>query len=90
MKDDTAAWTVIWCSLAMTFIDAGYFPLSEIERGARERAWPLSMVSDVLKALAVESFEHAGEVYLRLSDKVVPIVPNRQQDKRAATGGSAA
>ena len=28
-----------------------------------------------VKALAIESFEHDGELYMRLSGKVVPILP---------------
>ena len=89
MKDDAAAWTVIWRALAMTFIDNGYCPRRDVERAARARDWHLRLVGEVLNALSVEAFDYEGEVYFRLSNKVVPIVPNRQS-KRIAIGGGAA
>jgi hypothetical protein len=90
MKHDEDMWRVVWRSLAMTFIDGGYCSLMDVERGAKRRKWNLGLVSKVLKALAVESFNDEGEIYLRLSDKVVPIVPNRQHRRHFASEGNAA
>ena len=75
MKDPD--WICIWRSLALTLIDCGYLSLEVLQKEAVKRRWKGSMIAEVANALNVEAFEHEGETYWRLSEKVVPIVPRR-------------
>jgi hypothetical protein len=78
----------IWQSLAVTLIDDGYFPVELLEQETKKRKWPGGIVADVMDALALELFTHEGCDYLRLSDKVVPIVPNRQRSQQSTAGAA--
>ena len=79
-----ATWVSMWRSLVMTFIDLGYVRLSVLEKEALRRGWKGKMIAEVAQALNVEPFEHDGEMCWRLSDKVVPILPNRNRSQQTA------
>ena len=89
-------WLPIWRGLAVDLLREGFCRRVAVERWARKNNWHLRTVGEVIKALAVESFEYEGEVYLRLSGKVVPLLPRDVHDVsmyRAAgreLGGTAA
>ena len=75
MKDPD--WICIWRVLAMTLIDCGYLSVAILEQEAIKRRWKARMIAEVADALNIEAFEHDGQTYWRLSDKVVPILPRR-------------
>jgi len=64
-----------WHALALGLLRDGYLRVSTVERWAKERNISLQVMTSAVKALAIESFEHDGELYMRLSGKVVPILP---------------
>ena len=70
-------WLKVWHELAMAIIDYGYIPYAVVEDVAKKEGWKASVLCGVFKALNIEVFDHDGEVYWRISDKVVPIVPRR-------------
>ena len=82
MKDP--AWICIWRSLAMTLIDCGYLSVAILEQEALKRKWKGPMIAEVADALNIEAFEHDGQTYWRLSEKVVPIVPRRDLSVQSA------
>jgi hypothetical protein len=82
-------WDVVWRSLVITFLDNGFVWL--VEKAAKERKWHLRLVTDVAAALDVETLDRDGELYWKLSDKVVPILPRRNEEpQQTATIGGAA
>jgi hypothetical protein len=68
-----ANWIPIWRGLSVTLLREGFCSMKSVERWAKDNNWRLRSVSDVIKALAIESFEHEGDVYFRFSGKVVPL-----------------
>ena len=64
-------WTPIWHGLAICLLREGYCSM----KWAKDNKWLLRTVSEVIKALAIESFDYEGEVYFRLTGKVVPLLP---------------
>ena len=83
VRDET--WTPIWRALAQTLLRDGLYPMKCVERAARERNWRLRVVSDVALSLGIETIDIDGELYWRLSGKVIPLLP-----REAETGESAA
>ena len=82
MKDPI--WISIWRSLAITMIDCGYLSVAILEKEALRRGWKGSMIAEVANSLNIVVFEHQGETYWRLSEKVVPIVPRRDFSVQSA------
>ena len=80
MTEAAENWTPIWRGLAMCLLREGYCSMKAVERWAKDNKWRLRTVSDVIQALAVESFDHEGEVYFRLSGGVIPLVPRDVRD----------
>ena len=74
------SWVPIWRGLALDLLREGYCSRKSVEKWARSNDWHLRTVTNVIKALAVESFEHEGEVYFRLTGKVVPLLPRDVRD----------
>jgi hypothetical protein len=68
-------WGVVWRELALALLRHGYCATDAILQWSKENKFPPLLVRDVGAALAVETFEHGGEKYWRLSEKVVPILP---------------
>ena len=68
-------WTPIWRGFAICLLRDGYCSMKAVEKWAKDNKWLLRTVSDVIKALAIESFDYEGEVYFRLTGKVVPLLP---------------
>ena len=89
MKVRDATWTPIWRTLAQTLLRDGLYPMKSIERAARERNWRLRVVSDVALSLGVETVDLDGELYWRLSRKVIPLLPREAQNP-LMYGGNAA
>ena len=91
MTEIAENWTPIWRGLSMSLLRDGYCSLNSVERWAKEHKWHLRTVTNVIKALAVESFDYEGELYLRLSGKVVPLLPRDVRDVSAyRSAGTAA
>jgi hypothetical protein len=74
----------LWQELVECLLDEGYIKEAIVERVAENRQWHRNTVSGVFQALNLETFEHDGETYWRLSDKVTPILPNRGRVQRVA------
>ena len=56
-----------------------------------KRRWPVDLVEAAWYALDLKVYEHNGERRFRLGDKVVPILPRRNEfPQQTANGGSAA
>ena len=68
-------WGVVWRELALALLRHGYCATEAILQWSKENKFPPLLVRDVATALAVETFEHSGEKYWRLSGKVVPLLP---------------
>ena len=94
MTDAPENWTPIWRGLAMCLLREGYCSMKSVECWAKENNWRLRTVSDVIEALAIESFDHDGETYFRFSGKVVPLLPRDVRNvsiyRGAHSGGNAA
>jgi hypothetical protein len=94
MKALDETWTPIWRALARTLLRDGLYPMKSVERAARERNWRLRVVSDVAFSLGIETVDIDGELYWRLSGKVIPLLSREAQNPRscigAPRGGSAA
>jgi hypothetical protein len=73
-----------WKELVECLLDEGYIKQAVVERVAANRKWHHNTVMGVFQALGLVTFEHDGETYWRLSDKVVPILPNRRRALVAA------
>ena len=69
------SWRVVWRELALALLRHGYCATEAVLQWAKENKFPPLLVRDVAAALAVETFDHAGQRYWRLSGKVVPILP---------------
>ena len=54
--------------------------MKSVERAARERNWRLRVVSDVALSLGIETVDIDGELYWRLSGKVIPLLPREAQN----------
>ena len=74
----------LWRELVEALIDGGYIKEAEVDRVATARKWHRHTVLGVFQALNIEPFEHDGETYWRLSDKVTPILPNRGRKQQMA------
>jgi hypothetical protein len=89
-------WIPIWRGLALDLLREGYCSRKAVETWARKNNWHLRTVTNVIEALAVEPFEHEGEVYFHLTGKVVPLLPRDVRDvsmyrnAAASVGGAAA
>jgi hypothetical protein len=84
-------WTPIWRGLAMCLLRDGYCSRKAVEKWAKDNNWLLRTVTQVIKALAIESFDYEGEVYFRLSGRVAPLLPRDVRDVSTyRTAGSAA
>jgi hypothetical protein len=68
-------WSVVWRELALALLRHGYCATEAVLQWAKENKFPPLLVRDVAAALAVETLDHAGQRYWRLSGKVVPILP---------------
>ena len=94
MKALDETWTPIWRALAQTLLRDGLYPMKSVERAARERNWRLRVVSDVAFSLGIETIDIDGELYWRLSGKVIPLLPREAQNPLmyagSPSGGSAA
>ena len=96
MKYNEVNWAKAWRGLAVTLLRVGYCSMKAVEKWAKDNKFPLRMISDVIQALAIESFDHDGEVYFRLSGGVIPLVPRDVRDvstyrgAAATSGGNAA
>ena len=88
VRDET--WTLIWRALAQTLLRDGLYPMKSVERAARERNWRLRVVSDVALSLGIETIDVDGELYWRLSERVIPLLPREVETGRAPSGESAA
>ena len=88
VRDET--WTPIWRALAQTLLRDGLYPMKSVERAARERNWRLRVVSDVALSLGIETIDVDGELYWRLSERVIPLLPREAETGRAPSGESAA
>jgi hypothetical protein len=75
----------LWQQMAEVLIDDGYVSQARVEQVAEARKWHRNTVLGVFQALGLVTFEHDGETYWRLSDKVTPILPNRRREAVAAT-----
>ena len=80
MKALDETWTPIWRALARTLLRDGLYPMKSVERAARERNWRLRVVSDVALSLGIETVDIDGELYWRLSGKVIPLLPREAQN----------
>jgi hypothetical protein len=83
MTEVAENWTPIWRGLAMFLLREGYCSMKSVERWAKDNKFLLPVVRRVIDALAIESFDHEGEIYFRLSGRVVPLVPRDVRDVRA-------
>jgi hypothetical protein len=83
MKALDETWTPIWRALARTLLRDGLYPMKSVERAARERNWRLRVVSDVAFSLAIETVDIDGELYWRLSGKVIPLLSREAQNPRS-------
>jgi hypothetical protein len=72
-----------WPVVVATLIDEGFIPNEAFV--CYEQAWALETFESIKRDLNLIAFEHEGETYWRLSDKVVPILPNRHREAVAAT-----
>ena len=72
-------WGLVWRELALALLRHGYCATEAILQWSKENKFPPLPVRDVAAALAVETFEHSGEKYWRLSGKVVPLMPREAQ-----------
>ena len=57
------------------------YPMKSVERAARERNWRLRVVSDVALSLGIETVDIDGDLYWRLSGKVIPLLPREAQNR---------
>ena len=78
MSDEN--WLPIWRGLAVDLLQEGFCSRLSVEKWARKNNFHLRTVRQVIESLAVEAFDHDGEVYLRLSGKVIPFVPRDVRD----------
>jgi hypothetical protein len=79
------SYRTFWRELVEALIDDGWIPESRVWRVAEQRRWHRNTVLGVFQALDLETFQHEGETYWRLSDKVVPILSRREPVKMSAT-----
>jgi len=77
--------------MALGLLREGYCSIKAVVKWAKENKYPLPIVSRAIDALAIERFEHHGEIYFRLSGQVVPILPRNVRDVRTyrQAGGAA-
>ena len=76
MKYNEVNWAKAWRGLALTLLRDGYVEHEDLLPWAKQNKFPLRMVSDVIEAMWLEPFEYSGKQYLRLSGKVIPLVPS--------------
>ena len=88
MTEIAENWIPIWRGLAVTLLREGYCSMKAVEKWAKDNKWRLRTVSDVIQALAIESFDHEGEVYFRLTGKVVPLLPRDVRDVSTYRGAA--
>ena len=80
MKYNELNWAKAWRGLALTLLRDGYVEHEDLLPWAKQNKFPLRMVSDVIEAMWLEPFECSGKQYLRLSCKVIPLVPGAVRD----------
>lgn len=96
MKYNEVNWAKAWRGLSIVLLREGYCSMKAVEKWAKENNFVLRMINDVIDALAVERFDHDGEIFFRLSGKVVPLLPrdvrevSTYRQAAVAYGGGAA
>ena len=56
MNAPDETWNAIWRSLAISLLRDRYCSIKAVERWAKDHKWRLRLISDVIEALAIESF----------------------------------
>lgn len=83
----------VWRVVSTMLLRHGYVEVDALNTWASHSNWPLTLLQDVARGLCLESFQRGGKECLRLSGKVVPIMPREiygAETYRSLGGGNAA